>query len=104
MKVDELRLLIKEVVRETMREELNSILTEAVQIASTPSATVIPSQQPKPHFPTPDWVKDLQVAETQQPVSTQHVSTPNPVMRKNPMDLLRETARGMTSQDLSNFS
>ena len=37
MKVEELRLLIKEVVQETMREELNSILTEAVKIASTPS-------------------------------------------------------------------
>ena len=106
MKVEELRFLIKEVVQETMREELSSILTEAVRIASTPSqqpqsAMLSTDIGPRQHLnlPTPDWVKDLSVpkavVENRQLEST---------LKKDPMALLRETARGMSREDFNNFS
>lgn len=107
MKIEELRLLIKEVVQETMREELSSILTEAVKIASTPSQqSIVSSTGPRQplNLPTPDWVKELAVpgtvAETYQPRSTKE----NVGMKKDPMSLLAETARGMSREDFNNFS
>lgn len=95
--------MIKEVVQETMREELRSILTEAVQIASTPSQVTIAEPAPRPHFETPSWVKEL---SSQQPVAENYVPRPNsgPSLKKDPMAILAETAKGMTRQDLSNFS
>lgn len=97
MKVEELRLLIKEVVRETMQEELRQILTEAVQIASNPNPTSAPVQ--RLHFEEPAWVKELKVADTpSQPIQEVRKGP------KSPLDLLKETAKGMTSADLSNFS
>ena len=101
MKVEELRLLVKDVVRETMREELRDILVEAVQIASTPGADT-PSAASKPHFQTPDWVKDLEV-KAAQGVERQMVQESSQGV-KSPMDMLKDTAKHMTSADLSNFS
>ena len=97
MKVEELRLLMKEVVRETMREELSSILTEAVQIASTPSNAAPAS---KPHFTEPDWVQEL---KTQQSSPS---SKPLQESRgaKSPLDMLKATAQGMSMEDFRNFS
>lgn len=95
MKVEELRILIKEVVRETMREELSSILTEAVKIASVPETQPAPRIQ----FQTPQWVTEMQ-QQTPKP------STPHPVMGNGQnamMKMLQETAANMTHQDLNNF-
>lgn len=102
MKIEELRLLIKEVVQETMREELSSILTEAVKIASTPTqqAPVVASRPL--NLAPPEWVKDLPaapvVAESSRPASSH-----GPMMQKDPMALLAETAKGMSREDLKNF-
>lgn len=98
MKVEELRLLLKDIVRETMREELREILTEAVQIASTPE-----TQQPrqKIQFQTPSWVTEMQ----QQHLPKSPVPA-HPEMGKGHdtmMEMLQATANNMTSQDLSNF-
>ncbi len=101
MKIEELRLLIKEVVQETMREELSSILTEAVKIASTPAQQAPVASKPLNLTP-PEWVKDLPtapvVAESSRPVSSH-----GPMMQKDPMSLLAETAKGMSREDLKNF-
>lgn len=104
MKIEELRLLIKEVVQETMREELSSILTEAVKIASTPDSTIVSSTGPRQplNLPTPDWVKELAVpgtvTETYQPKPSS-----SPTMKKDPMSILAATAKSMTREDLNNF-
>ena len=105
MKIEELRLLIKEVVQETMREALSSILTEAVKIASTPSQQpVISSTGPRQplNLPTPDWVRELAVpgtvTETYQPKPSS-----SPAMKKDPMSILAATAKSMTREDLNNF-
>lgn len=105
MKIEELRLLIKEVVQETMREELSSILTEAVKIASTPEQqTIVSSTGPRttPKFTTPEWVKELAVPGTV--TETYHPKpSSSPAMKKDPMSILAATAKSMTREDLNNF-
>lgn len=103
MKIEELRLLIKDVVRETMREELSSILTEAVKIASTPTVTEQHTQ--KPTFSTPNWVQELGKQSQQVIPEQRQYSAPSDgvSLRKDPMSLLAETARTMTSVDMQNF-
>lgn len=104
MKIEELRLLIKEVVQETMREELSNILTEAVKIASTPDSTIVSSAGPRttPKFTTPEWVKELAVPGTV--TETYHPKpSSSPTMKKDPMSILAATAESMTREDLNNF-
>lgn len=101
MKLEELRLLIKDVVQETMREELRDILTEAVKIASTPSQPV-PTQ--KPHFTVPEWAQ-LSTSDTQsQMVAEQRAHRDSSIsLKKDPMSILAATAKSMTANDLHNF-
>ena len=100
MKVEELRLLIREEVREVMREELRDILTEAVQIASAPAQPAAPAQHL--HFTTPSWVQQLPGAN--QTVSEAVKPSSKIGLKKDPMAILAETARGMSREDFSNFS
>lgn len=100
MKVEELRLLIKEVVQETMREELNSILTEAVKIASTPSQLQVDQSAGRKslNLTEPDWVKDLSVSKT-----VSETRRPKSTVSKDPLKILAETAREMSLEDFNNF-
>ena len=100
MKVEELRLLFKEVVQETMSEELSSILTEAVKIASTPSQLQVDQSAGRKslNLTEPDWVKDLAASKT-----VSETRQPKPVTAKDPLKILAETAREMSLEDFNNF-
>jgi hypothetical protein len=81
MKIDVLKKLIKESVREVIQEELKDILLEAVR---TPKTVVRESYSP-----------------TTIPVSPSHPTFTPPVMdaRKAYMDVMNETALSFTSRD-----
>ena len=106
-----LRPVIREVVKEAMQSELREILTEAVEIASKPSAGSGDSfeiedtpRQPL-HFEKPDWVKQLdsrdqkQIREGKSPVTAEGADA----QRNAIMNLLGQTAKGMTAEDKANF-
>lgn len=98
----DLREDLESIVRKVMREELRSILTEAVEIASRPAPIAEQATHHHLNLPTPDWVADLQVAPTKPVVAeTQHPDMGN---GNAIMGLLGATAKSMTGQDLSNFS
>lgn len=98
----ELREDLEDIVRKVMREELRDILTEAVEVASRPG-NVVAEEHHHLKFTTPDWVSQLKVAPTSQPVvaETQH---PNMGNGNAIMGLLGATAKTMTGAELSNFS
>ena len=83
-----------------MREELSSILTEAVKIASTPSQLQVDQSAGRKslNLTEPDWVKDLAASKTVS--ETRH---PKPVTAKDPLKILAETAREMSLEDFNNF-
>lgn len=86
-----------------MQEELREILTEAVQIASRPEVVAEEHQKVHLNLTAPDWVSQLKVAPTPQPVvaEAQH---PNMGNGNAIMSLLGATAKGMSGADLSNYS
>lgn len=82
MNITEFKKIIKEAVKDTIREELKELLTEAVKIASTPEPT-------KPFTPF-------------RPIGTQPVSTKisSENIKKDPLaSMLEDTRRSMTSQE-----
>lgn len=95
MKIEELRLLIREELRTVMQEELREILTEAVKIASTPEAPRTPLK-----LEEPTWVSELKMNTATSTVREQEGMSG----QMSAMDLLKETARSMTSEDLRNMN
>lgn len=103
-----LKPVIREVVRETMQSELREILTEAVEIASRPGAEdTFEIEESKPvvkrHFETPDWVKELDTKSKQSIAEGKSTQNDPDAQHGAIMNILGQTARSMTSADLSNF-
>lgn len=85
MKLDQLRKIIREEVKAAVKEELQDILTEAVQIASAPT-----KMQPAPKAGQTSWSAPVKQKET-------YISD-DPIM-----EMLNQTRASMTSGEYQNI-
>lgn len=103
MKLEQLRLIIREEVRSAIKEELSEVLTEAVKIASEPSQL-----QPAPQPGTSDWSAAKKPTKKELAEMIGLPPTPKPTnldfgKKGDPIaEMLNMTQKQMTPQEYNN--